>query len=73
VLLAARLVEPALIHEGHRVGPARVAEELTSLERPHACMDGYVYIGYVVESRDELDGEVVEYARVPCRRCADSR
>ena len=36
-------------------------------------MDGYVYIGYVVESRDELDGEVVEYARGPCRRCVDSR
>jgi hypothetical protein len=42
-------------------------------ERPHACMDGWVYLGRVVESQHDLDGEVVEYERVPCRRCADSR
>jgi hypothetical protein len=24
----------------------------------------------VVESEHDLDGEVVEYERVPCRRCA---
>jgi hypothetical protein len=43
------------------------------LERPHACMDGWVFVGRVVESEHDLDGEVVEYERVPCRRCADSR
>jgi hypothetical protein len=43
------------------------------LERPHACMDGWVFLGRVVESEHDLDGEVVEYERVPCRRCADSR
>ena len=32
------------------------------LERPHACMDGWVFLGRIVESE-----------RVPCRRCADSR
>jgi hypothetical protein len=42
-----------------------------SLERPHACMDGWVFLGCVVESEHDLDGEVVEYERVPCRRCAD--
>ena len=42
-------------------------------ETPHACMDGWVYLGRVVESEHDLDGEVVEYVRVPCRRCADSR
>jgi hypothetical protein len=43
------------------------------LERPHACIDGWVFLGRVVESEHDLDGEVVEYERVPCRRCADSR
>jgi hypothetical protein len=42
------------------------------LERPHACMDGWVFLGRVVESEHDLDGEVVEYERVPCRRCAAS-
>jgi hypothetical protein len=39
------------------------------LERPHACMDGWVFLGRVVESEHDLDGEVVAYIRVPCRRC----
>jgi hypothetical protein len=39
----------------------------------YACMDGWVFVGRVVESEHDLDGEVVEYERVPCRRCADSR
>jgi hypothetical protein len=43
------------------------------LERPCACVDGWVFLGCVVESEHDLDGEVVEYERVPCRRCADSR
>jgi hypothetical protein len=42
------------------------------LERPHACMDGWVFLGRVVESEHDLDGEVVEYERVPCRCCAES-
>jgi hypothetical protein len=39
-------------------------------ECPCACMDGWVFLGRVVESEHDLDGEVVEYERVPCRRCA---
>jgi hypothetical protein len=38
--------------------------------RPCACMDGWVFLGRVLESEHDLDGEVVEYIRVPCRRCA---
>jgi hypothetical protein len=34
-------------------------------------MDGWVFLGRVVESEHDLDGEVVEYERVPCRRCAE--
>jgi hypothetical protein len=39
----------------------------------YACMDGWVFVGRVVESEHDLDGEVVEYESVPCRRCANSR
>jgi hypothetical protein len=39
------------------------------LERPHACYQGVVYIGHVVE--DTGTGEEVEVIEaVPCRRCA---
>jgi hypothetical protein len=39
-----------------------------SLERPHACYDGVVYIGHLVE--DPGSGEEVEVIEaVPCRRC----
>ena len=38
-------------------------------DHPHACYDGWVYIGHMAESEHDLDGEVVEYVRVPCRRC----
>ena len=50
-----------------------VEAHYASLERlrPHACMDGWVFLGRVVESEHDLDGEVVEYERVPCRRCAE--
>jgi hypothetical protein len=39
------------------------------LERPCACIDGWIYLGRVVESQHDLDGEVVEYERVRCKRC----
>jgi hypothetical protein len=37
------------------------------LERPCACLDSWVFVGYIDE-----DGEERE-AAYPCRRCADSR
>jgi hypothetical protein len=50
-----------------------VEAHYAGLEPPCACMDGWVFLGRVVESEHDLDGEVVEYERVPCRRCTDSR
>jgi hypothetical protein len=43
-----------------------VEAHYASLERPHACYAGVVYIGHLVEK----DGEEVEvFEAVPCRRC----
>jgi hypothetical protein len=40
------------------------------LERPHACNDGVVYIGHLVD--DPGTGEETEVIEVvPCRRCAE--
>ena len=47
-----------------------VEAHYASLERPHACYEGVVYVGHLVEE----DGEEVEVLEaVPCRRCTDSR
>lgn len=41
-------------------------------DHPHACLNGYVYLGYT--ALDEKTGEEVERVEaLPCRRCADSR
>ncbi len=49
-----------------------VEAHYASLERPHACTDGVVYIGHLVE--DPGTGEEAEVLEaVPCRRCTDSR
>jgi hypothetical protein len=49
-----------------------VEAHYASLERPHACTDGLVFLTYTVF--DETVGEEVERLEVvPCRRCADSR
>jgi hypothetical protein len=37
-------------------------------ESPHACNDGVVYIGHLVE--DETGAEAEVFEAVPCRRCA---
>jgi hypothetical protein len=37
-------------------------------ETPHACYEGFVYIGHIVE--DDESGEPIEVIeRVPCGRC----
>jgi hypothetical protein len=36
-------------------------------ERPHACIDGWVFVGYIDEYGEERE------ASYRCRRCADSR
>ena len=41
-------------------------------DHPHACHEGVVYVGHLVE--DPGNGEEVEVIEaVPCRRCAVSR
>ena len=34
--------------------------------RPHACTDGWVFVGYIDEHGEERE------ASYPCRRCTDS-
>jgi hypothetical protein len=47
-----------------------VEAHYASLERPHACNDGVIYLGHLVE--DPGTGEEVEVIEaVPCRRCAE--
>ena len=39
-------------------------------ETPHACMDGWVFLGLEVEDASGEYVEVIEVIeRVPCRRC----
>jgi hypothetical protein len=39
-------------------------------DHPHACLNGYVYLGYT--AIDEETGEEVERVEaLPCRRCAE--
>jgi hypothetical protein len=46
-----------------------VEAHYASLERPHACYEGVVFMGHLVE--DPGTGEEVEVIEaVPCRRCA---
>jgi len=40
---------------------------LERLERPHACIDGWVFVGYVDEHGEERE------ASYRCRRCDESR
>jgi hypothetical protein len=46
-----------------------VEAHYSGLERLHACYEGVVYIGHLVEQHGE-EVEVVDL--VPCRRCADA-
>ena len=43
-----------------------VEAHYASLERPHACMGGWVFVGYIDEHGEE---RVASYR---CRRCADN-
>ena len=47
-----------------------VEAHYASLERPHACYAGVVYVGHLVE--DPGTGEEVEVIEaVPCRKCTE--
>ena len=49
-----------------RNAPEKVAPESLE-ETPHACMGGWVFLGF----EDEDGDEVIE--AVPCRRCSETR
>jgi hypothetical protein len=34
-------------------------------DHPHACMDGYVYLGYTDDDGEE------QIEKLPCRRCVE--
>jgi hypothetical protein len=38
-------------------------------DHPHACLDGYVYLGYSYVGEDGEEYEAFE--AIPCRRCAE--
>jgi hypothetical protein len=42
-----------------------VEAHYASLERPHACLNGLVFVGYIDEYGEERE------ASYPCRRCND--
>jgi hypothetical protein len=48
----------------------RKVEHYASLERPHACNDGWVAIGQMVVDL-ETGEESEEYALYLCRKCAE--
>ena len=49
---------------------AQSAHEEHHQDHPHACMGGYIYLGYTYVS-EETGDEVEAYEAVPCRRCAE--
>jgi hypothetical protein len=52
--------------------PFTAARHHDDQDHPHACLNGYVYLGYTAV--DEETGEEVERIEaLPCRRCADNR
>ena len=46
-----------------------VEAHYASLERPHACCQGVVFIGRLVVGDDSKEVEVIE--AVPCRKCTE--
>jgi hypothetical protein len=50
--------------------PAHPSTEGHVQDHPHACLNGYIYLGYTAV--DEETGEEVERIEaLPCRRCAE--
>jgi hypothetical protein len=48
-----------------------VEAHYSCLERPCACLEGWIFVGHLVE--DPGTGEETEvFEAVPCRRCSDS-
>ena len=50
--------------------PFHAAPHHDDQDHPHACLDGYIYLGY--NAIDEETGEEVERVEaLPCRRCLE--
>jgi hypothetical protein len=48
---------------------AKAHRKVSAQGHPHTCLDGYVFLGYIV--LDQESGEEVESVEsLPCRRCA---
>jgi hypothetical protein len=71
--LLRRLTAMTIAHDAHPSTDDHddtVEAHYASLERPHACTDGVVYIGHLVE--DPGTGEEVEVVEaMQCRQCAE--
>jgi hypothetical protein len=52
-----------MIHEESSAPPAHPSTEEHQDERPHACLEGWVFITYEDEYGEERE------ASYPCRRC----
>jgi hypothetical protein len=39
-------------------------------DHPHACLNGYVYLGYTTVD-EETGEEIARVEALPCRRCAE--
>jgi hypothetical protein len=48
--------------------PAHLSTE--DQDHPHACLNGYVYLGYTAVG-EETGEEVERVEALPCRRCAE--
>jgi hypothetical protein len=44
--------------------------EVPTEERPHACLEGIIYLGHLIEDESGEEVEIIE--AVPCRRCAEA-
>jgi hypothetical protein len=49
------------------------SSEVLPDETPHGCINGWVYIGELVEDPETGEEEVEVYTAYRCRRCADSQ
>jgi hypothetical protein len=52
-----------IAHDAHPVEPPHDHQD----ERPHACLEGWVFVGYIDEYGEERE------ASYRCRLCTDSR
>jgi len=57
------VIDPSVAQSAREPRP----DDQGTLEPPHGCIDGVVYVGHMVEGEDGEEVEVVE--AVPCRRC----